>query len=787
MGILGPNFPKFLNAKEFLAVEDLAYKNMQKYDPVGWAAGKYVSRNPALARTDPRLFDGQGNPLYNTDWIKESSQIKLSQNHQLGFSGGGNHSSYALSVNYRDDEGLLKKSYLKRYSVRFTIDDQINKWLKVGATVSYLNQEENIVDFDYLSTRTIAEAFPFMPVKYSDGKWADNRDYPNAEGQFNPVHYLFDRKYILNTQNTIGNIYSNLSIAKGLEMRTSFGANIISQGLNTWSSRTLAIAQQGTASSANRRESMWSLENYLTYNKKFAINHSITALLGISSQETNTFSLSASSQGFSSDFFEFNNIGAGSTNTGYSSSRSRFAFNSYFGRINYSLKNRYLLTFTGRQDGSSKFGENNKYAFFPSAAFAWKISEEDFLKNSNTISSLKLRTSVGLTGNSEIAPYSSLPTLNSNYAAIIGDQRVGGTGISRLANPDLKWEKTDQKDIGLELGLFKGRISLEADVYYRKTMDMLLDAPVPTTSGYASITRNIGTMENKGIEIGLNTVNIDNKDFSWKTNFNISMNRNKVLSLATPADIYGVGGTYFISPTNVISVGQPVGSFRGLRRLGVWSEAERAEALKYTSYRSGLPILPGDIKYLDVNGDYKITDADRMIIGNGSPKGWGAFTNSFRYKNFDLNIELQYSYGNKVYELSTGSSEDRVALANSYKTVLNAWTPQNQNTVIPEIRDTRAGYIINEDTHWLKDGSFLRGRNLLFSYTFPQPKLGKMKLERLRIYASVQNFFLLCDKRVNGDPETVGTTFGTGAFAQGLTYHAYPKSTTFTFGLNVAF
>lgn len=785
---IGPNFPKFLNAKEFLAVEDLAYKNMEKYDPAGWAAGKYAGRNPALARTDPRIFDSNGNPLYDTDWLKEATQHRISQNHQLGFSNGNEKSSYAVSLGYRNDEGLIKTSYLKRYSARFTFDDQIKKWLKVGGTLSYNNQEENLVDFDYLPMRMIAEGLPFLPVKYADGTWADNRDYPNAEGSFSPLHYLYDRKYILNTQTTIGSFYSNISLAKGLEMRTVLGANILSQGTNTYTGRTLSISQKGIAASSNGRESFWSLENYLTYNKRFAEKHAFTGMLGLAWQETNAFGLSASIQNFSSDFFQFNNLGAGSTSPGYGTNRSRFAFNSYFGRINYSYLDKYLLTFTGRVDGSSKFGKNNKYAFFPSAALAWRVSDEDFLKDNAVISNLKLRTSYGVTGNSEIPPYTSLPLLSSGYAAIFNNQRVGGTGLGLLSNPDLRWEKTAQTDAGLELGLFKGRISLEADVYYRKTTDMLLDAPVPQTSGYAIIRKNVGSMENKGIELTLNTINVENKNFSWNSTFNISMNRNKVLSLATPSDIYGVGGLVFISPTNIIRVGEPVGSFYGLVREGIWSEAERSEAAKFVSYRGGLPILPGDIKYKDVNGDYTINDADRMIIGNGSPKAWGAFTNSFRYKQFDLTLELQYSYGNDVFELSTGSSEDRVALANSYKTVLNAWRPDNQNTMIPEIRDTRAGYVINEDTHWLKDGSFLRGRNLLLGYSFPAATLKKIHFNRLRLYGSVQNFFLLTSKDVNGDPETIGLIGGenTKVFSQGMMYHAYPKSTTFMLGIQVA-
>jgi len=785
---IGPNTPEFLNAREYLQVEDIAYRNIEKYDPVGWAEGKYELRNPALNRTDPRIFDSEGNPLYDTDWMKEAAQNQLSQNHQLGFTGSSDNRSYAVSLGYRDDPGLIKTSYMKRYNGRITFDDQIHEWLKVGGTLAYNYQTENRVDQDYLPIRMIAEALPFMPVKYPDGAWTANRDYPYAEASLNPIQYLYERQYILNTQTALGNLYSNIKLLDGLEMRTELGTSNLTQEVNTSVSRGLSImGEQGTASASNGRTNFWSLDNYFTYNKDFSGVHSLNAMLGMSWQESRSFGMNISVQNFPSDYFGFNNIGAGSNNPIYGSAASRFSFNSYFGRINYNLLSKYLLTVTGRVDGSSKFGNNYKYAFFPSTALAWRVSDEDFLSQSEVVSNLKLRASYGITGNSEIPAYSSLSLLNSGYVAIIGDQRVGGTGIGRLSNPDLRWEKTAQSDIGFELGLLNNRISLEGDFYYRKTTDMLLDAPVPRSSGYATIRRNVGSMENKGLELTLSTLNIEKPQFSWRTNFNISMNRNKVLSLATPSDIIGVGGVVFINPTNIIREGEPVGSFYGLIREGIWSEAERDEAAKFASYRNGLPILPGDVKYLDVNGDYAITDADRMIIGNGSPDGWGALVNEFRYKNWGLTLDLQYSYGNDVFELSMGSSEDRVALANSYRTVLNAWTPENQNSVIPELRDTRAGYVINEDTHWLKDGSFIRGRNLALSYALPQNTVQRWGINQLRIYSSVQNFFLIVGDEVNGDPETVGTGFGAGVFSQGLTYHAYPKPTTYLLGINIGF
>jgi TonB-dependent starch-binding outer membrane protein SusC len=790
---IGPHRVEMLNAKEYMQVEDLAWKNAEIYDPAGWALGNYVSKEPKLKRSNPLLFNSNGDPLYNTDWLKESVQHKLSTSHQLGLTGGNEDSQYGLFLGYLDDNGLLLNSYLKRYSARFTFDSQIKSYLKVGGTLSYTNQEENIVDEGtggLNSVRMITEALPFLPVHMPDGSWSYNKMYPGAEGGSNPVQILTDQQYIVQTQNVLGDVYANLHLAKGLDFRSVLGANIVTRGTNQWSGRTLydiSLTQKGIAILDNNRESYWSFENYLTYNKRINKIHSFTGLLGISWQETNVFHFNVRGENFSTDYFQDNNLGSAGTipSSGTASGRTRYAFNSYFARVNYSLKDKYLLTFTGRTDGSSKFGQNHKYSFFPSAALAWRVSEEPFLKGNRTFSTLKLRTSYGLTGNSEIPPYSSLSLLaaSNDYAASLGGTKAQGVGTSGLANPDLKWEKTAQYDFGVELGLIQNRISFEGDLYYRKTTDMLLDAPVPNTSGYTTIRRNVGSMENKGLELGLNTVNIENKDFSWNTTFNISFNRNKVLSLATPADIFGVGGPNFTNQTNVIRVGQPVGSFWGLKRLGTWSTSEAAEAAKFVSYRGGNPILPGDIKYLDVNHDYAINDDDRMIIGNGNPKGWGGFINTFRYKQLELTVELQYVYGNDVLNMTHHSGEDRTGLANSLKSVLNYWTPEHQNTPIAAPRDPSAQYVTNVDTHWVEDGSFIRGKNLLLAYNFPSATLQALHLSRLRIYATVQNFFL-STKYSGNDPEV--STYAQ-PFAQGQTFFDYPKPTTYMMGVNVAF
>lgn len=792
---IGPNKPQVLNAQQYLDMEELAYANIQKYDPAGWASGRYVNNNPILRRQIynqqfPGVFreeNGKLLPNYDTDWFRESSQNKLSQNHQLGFGGGNERTQYSLSLGFRDDQGLIKTSYMKRYSGRFTIDDQVKSWLKVSGTLAYNNQSDRLVDINDAVARQIVEDFPFLPVRYENGNFANNRDYPLAEGSFSSVHRLMGRQYIQNTQTTLGSLAATLTLAPGLQFKSILGVNVQTQEVNQSQTRTLNIGGNGNASVNNRKETFWSLENLLTYNKQFGPDHSFDGLLGFSWQETNVFSIGGGANNFATDYFGFNNLGAGATNPSIGSNGFRFAFNSYFGRVNYGFRNRYLATITARADGSSKFGENNKFAIFPSAALAWRVSEEAFLKNNDIISNLKLRTSYGLTGNSEIPPYASLSLLSSNYATIYNDNRTTGTGINRLANPNLQWEKTAQTDVGMELGLFKGRISLEADYYYRLTTDMLLDAPVPRTSGYATIRRNIGSMENRGFEFGLNTVNIEKGSFSWTSNFNWSLNRNKVLSLATPSDIFNVGGPNFTNPTNVIRIGEPVGSFWGLTRLGTWSEAEREEAARFTSYRNGLTMLPGDVKYLDVNGDRAITDADRGIIGNGTPRGWGAFNNNFKFGNFDAVVELQFSYGNDVMLMNLHPSEDRQVLANSYTSILNAWTPTNQNTPIAEIRESRAGHVTNVDTRWIFNGSFLRGNNALIGYTFSPEVVSRLKLNRLRIFASAQNFFLLVEDPIVGDPEVTPTNQGGGnsAFSQGMIWHNYPKPTTYLFGIQI--
>ncbi len=808
----GPNaIPDRLNSEQFQMVEQLAWENSEKFDPSGWAAGNYANQEPNQKRQGAflgdlvnELFDSNGRANYDTDWYNELLQRRVSQNHQFGFSGGNEKTTYNASVGLRDERGLLINSYVKRYSTRFNMESEVNSWLKIGGTVDFSVRQERFQDTGEWVFANATKAFPFMPVQYATGNspffppwflnYATNLEYgfgTAAGGGFmwNPVMDLKDREYTTDSHNFTGSFFTNISFSKDLEMKTIVASNVLNQGRKIFYPGYFNGGNNG-AIQGQSRNVFYSIENYLTYTKEIDENNSISALLGASWQQTDQNYFQGDGYGTPSDGYGPNNLGAASFKNS-SSFMAAESLNSYFTRINYNFKDKYLFTFTARADGSSKFGAANKWGFFPSAAAAWKISEEDFLTDNNLISNLKLRASYGQTGNSSIPAYSSEAKLGpgpliggSNipgYTAAFGSNSAGGTGLITLENSDLRWEVVTQYDIGVELGLFDNRINLELDYYNRKTTDMLLNAPIPESSGFSVLTQNIGSMENKGFELSLNSVNIDTPDFTWNSSFNISMNKNKVLSLASPSDIFGVGsGSNYLGGGSIIRIGEAMGSMYGFTRLGVWGTDEASEAAKYN-------LLPGDVKHKDFNGDYVIDNDDRSIIGNGYADAYGTFINYFTYKNFDFTLDIQYSIGNDVADLALHEGENVIGNSNHYSTVLNAWTPDNQNTMIPQLRNASAGYVSLYDTHMVKDGSFLRGNNMILGYTFKPEFLQRVNLNNLRIYASAQNFFLVMNKDLMGDPEVDDKNAfgGNGVASQGVKWYDYPRSSTFVLGLQI--
>jgi TonB-linked SusC/RagA family outer membrane protein len=780
-----------LNARDFLALEDLGYQNVQKFDPAGWAAGKYANKDPRLKRqalanpNDPkRLFDADLNPLYDVDWQNEVTQTGVAQSHNLAFSGGSDQTTFGLFLNYTNAQGILRETYQKRYSGRLTVDNQVKDWLKVGATLNYSNIEDkignNFVGGNNIP-RMMIEMIPIVPIQYSNGVYGKRQDYPDMETGDNPVAITREDVNLTRNQVFAGNLYANITFTPSLSFRTVFGANISSQFNPSYESNLIQL-RAGPQSLAgigayDGKSIQW--QNYLTYNKSFNQDHALNVVAGIDVQRFQSNGFYSETQGLSDNAYGYYNLAAGATpqvQGTFGGAANQFDANQFlsvFGRANYTYKDRYILTATARSDGASRFGASNQYGFFPSGAVAWRISQEPFLVGNKTISDMKLRFGYGQTGNSNFANYQSQARLGTN-SYIFNGVRVGGTTINTLGNPDLRWERASQYDLGFNLGLWQNRVSFEADIYSRTTSDLLLARPVPRTSGYGSIFSNVGSVRNQGLELSLNTVNVQGKDFTWSTTFNISFLKNRVRALGPAGDdIYP--GPNFLNETNVLRIGQPVGSLFGVVRAGTWSTAEADQALRYNR-------LPGDLKFVDQNNDGQINDLDRVIIGKAIPTGFGTFSNNFRYKGFDLLVDVQFTYGNDVMNLTHHSALDRTDQANSYsRAYKDAWTPDNQNTMIAQVRPSYVYYDSRIDSYKVEDGSFIRGRNAVLGYNFSNELVQRLKLARIRVYVSAQNFFL-ATKYKGYDPET--STYG-NAFAQGIQFFDYPKSRVFTAGLNV--
>ncbi|MGI4832176.1 MAG: SusC/RagA family TonB-linked outer membrane protein [Janthinobacterium lividum] len=776
-----------LNAREFMATEDLAYQNIQKYDPTGWAAGVYASKDPTIKRraltaansTHP-LFDDALNPLYDVDWQKEATQTGVAQSHNLAFSGGSDQLTYGLFLNYTNANGIIRNTYQKRYQARLTIDNQVKKWLKVGGTINYANIEDrlgNRFTGGNNIPRMMIEMIPIVPIQYADGTYGKRQDYPDMESGDNPVAIEREDTEITRNQTFSGNFYALGTITPSLTFRTVFGANVSSQLNPYFASNLIQLRGQRNLAGIDAfdgKSVQW--QNYLTYNKQLNTDNALNVVVGIDASKYWSQSLGASTNGLLDNAYGYYNLGVGATPNTPNSDYEAYQLLSYFARANYTFRDRYILTVTDRVDGASRFGVNSKYANFPSGAVAWRISQEDFLRENPTLTDLKLRFGYGRTGNSNFGNYSSLDQLGSNQYVFNGT-RTSGITTGSLGNPGLEWERAGQFDLGLNVGLWQNRVAFEADVYQRTTTDLLLNAPIPQSSGYGSIIRNIGSVRNRGLELSLNTTNIQGKNFTWSTTFNISFLQNRVLALGQAGDDI-FPGPYFLNQTNVLRVGEPVGSLYGLIREGTWSTAEADQALKYNR-------LPGDLKFRDVNGDGQINDADRVILGKNIPTGFGSFINTIRYKGFDLLVDIQFTYGNSNLNLTEHSAQDRTGQANSYsRAYYDAWTPTNQNTSIAQVRPSYVRYDTTIDSYKVEDGSFIRGRNAVLGYNFSSKVLDAIKISRLRVYVSAQNFFLLT-KYTSYDPET--NTFTGNAFSQGIQFFDYPKAHTYTAGLNLSF
>lgn len=743
-----------LNASQYMQMENEAYTN---------------------SGLTPQFTQAQiDNPEYDTDWQKEATRTAFRQNHQIGIYGGLEQSAYAVSLGYLSEQGIMLASKLERVNMRLNLDNQVTDKLKVSTSLTVNRSKDNKIDTDnggLNASRAMLEMFPFLPVKYADGTYSNSSDHPGGEGTDNPVAILTEIKDIYTITRVLGNVYAEYELAKGLKLRVSGGADVNDLKRNYYSPgflrRTRSVRGSALVSTVN--DFSWQNENTITYHKLFNSRHELNVLAGVTWQKFKQETVSSSTTGFNNDFFKYNNLGAGDRPNPPGSNAYQWSLNSYLGRVNYFLDDKYLFTLTGRVDGSSKFGESNKYGFFPSGAFAWRVIQEDFMKSQKLFNDLKFRVSYGITGNQEVGVYQSISAL-SNFTYILGGQRALGLGPGTVPNPGLKWEKTAQTDIGIDLSMLNNRVTFTADAYHKITRDLLLNTPLPFTTGYASIFQNIGRVRNSGIEFMVSTVNVKNA-LEWTTDANISFNRNKVLELGPEGDDI-FPGPNFVTETNILRVGEPIGSLWGWTRDGIFQNQEEING-------SAQPTaLPGDIRYKDINGDKVIDSKDQSIIGNTNPKFIFGLSNRLTYRKFTLDVQIQGVHGNDNMNLNPIVLEDRQTQANGYATLLDRWTPENPGNTVAKVRKNSD---LRLSTRHVEDGSFIRGKNLSIGYQFVPD--GKKWFKNVNVSLSVQNFFLIT-KYGGYNPEV--STYA-GNFGQGIEFSSYPTPRMYTAALSINF
>jgi TonB-linked SusC/RagA family outer membrane protein len=769
-----------LNSAQFIKMYNEAYANGAKFN-----GGTVVSPPKALNHANyPLLFDNNDNPLYDTNWEKETYKPAFSQSHQVNIQGGSEKSLYSLSMGYFNQHGLAPTSAFKRYSVKFTLDNDVKDWLRVGASANLISSlQRNVSDGNggLNVPRAVSEEVPIIPVKYPNGQWAGNFDIAGLEGAPNPVHIANNRYNLNNTLQMVGNVYALFKITNDLDFKTDLGFDLAARKNNFFAAQDLqhlSSDQGGIANINAYRDYFWQSENYLTWNKKINDRQKLTALAGFSLSKRGYERVRSETQNFIDDFFQWHYQQAGSVKQANESQDEQNQLMSFFGRVTYNLDEKYLFTATGRYDGSSRFADKNKFSFFPSVGAAWRVSEEDFLKGNSSITNLKVRASWGLTGNQEIGNYRTISQYQASTTVLNG-AAASTLRPNILGNPDLKWERTEQADAGVELSLWGDRVNLTADYYVRTTKDLLLQAPIPWSAGYvtANVYKNVGSVRNSGIELSLNVVPVKTKDFDWTLNFLFTANKNKVLKLNdNGADIFP--GPNFLGQNFVIRVGEPIGSFYGRTRLGTWGESEAAEAASHN-------LKPGDRKY-----KYNADGSEYYsVIGQAYPKWNGTISSGIRYKNLDFSFDIRIVQGVNTAANFKHSVEDRQTLSNNLATALDAWTPTHQNTYIAQVRPYANAQDSKFDTWWVEDGSFIRGQNITLGYTFPGEMVKKLNMSRLRIYASVQNWFLITDY-TGYDPEvdTFVQSYGSNtAFSQNVDFFANPRPRVWNLGLQVGF
>lgn len=745
------------------SAEDLAIFNGQTFDPA----------------TIPKEYQNPASLGEGTNWYNEITRPALMQNYNLTIANGSTKMRSLFSIGYFDQRGTILNTGFKRYSLRANLDFNITKDLTIGFNISptYNLRDKQETDGHFengILTQALLNS-PIPSVRLPDGSFNPRITSTGMFINSNPVNAVTNTINKQTDFRALANVYANWIVLEGLSLKTSFGADYNHSNGDTFKPSyvggfRMAPPQLATGSTFSGNSMNWLNENTVNFNHKWG-NHTLSFLGGFSVQNQVSNYRVAFGTGYSDDVIYTIN---GATSVTANADRGEWKLLSLISRINYDYQDKYLLTGSLRKDGSSRFAPGHQWGTFPSISAGWRISNESFFPKTKLIDQLKLTMSYGLAGNNNIGNYAYIPIVDkSNY--VFGDALSPGSSLNALGNSNLGWETTRQFNAGMDLSIFGGRLYFVGEYYNRYTKDMLSEIDLPIASGFNSTFINVGNVRNRGWEFTLTTKNIQQKDFSWTSDFNISFNRNKVLSLGTATRI--LDAPVYENTTSITQVGSPLGMFYGYVFEGIYQN--QGEIDKSPHFEGQ---VPGTVKYKDVNGDGIIDGADRTIIGNPYPDFTFGFNNRITYKMLDLNVVMAGSQGGHVFDLYKQFTTNLDGVFNVEKEVANRWRSE-ANPGSGTLPTTNANTNLARDlypSHWVKSNSYIAFKDITLGYTFKTNFS-----QHLRIYISAQNALLLTSYR-GGNPEvSMNSERGNHSLAPGINFTGYPVSAVYTMGINL--